>query len=150
MQRLKGKYIKATHLLNGSIFENALILIIEHNEKGNTGFIVNKPFHRRFNELVAFRHARPFPLFYGGPVEVEGLFFLHKKPDVIPLATPITTGVYYAGNFAEAVKNINNNNISEQEIKLLVGYCGWDAGQLAEEITEGSWEVVINHANLFT
>jgi putative transcriptional regulator len=149
MQNLKSCFLQATSLLKGSVFEKALILIIEDNEKGSTGFIVNQPFHRRFNELVEFRHSPSLQMYYGGPVEEEGLFFLHQRPDVIPNAIEITTGLYYAGSFAEAVKYINNKTINENQIKLLVGYCGWDAGQLNEEIAEGSWEIADNATFLF-
>jgi putative transcriptional regulator len=149
MQNLKGSFVKATSLLDDSLFKDALVLIIEHNKQGATGFIINKPFHRKFNELEEFRHSPALPMYYGGPVNEEGLYFLHCCADAIPDSEKIGVGIYYAGNFSQAVKAINNNSINSNQIKLLIGYCGWDAGQLEMEIKEGSWIIAPIEIKLF-
>jgi putative transcriptional regulator len=136
-----GKLLISTPALEGSIFEKTVVFITEHNEKGATGFIINKIFHRRFNELVEFRHSAPFPMYHGGPVDTEGLFFLHRQPELITEGKHIIDTIYFGGNFKLAVTGINNKSIQRGNIKLLVGYCGWDAEQLQAEITESSWQV---------
>jgi putative transcriptional regulator len=142
MYNYTGKLLISTPALEDSIFERAVIFITEHNENGATGFIINKIFHRRFNELVEFRHSAPFPMYRGGPVDKEGLFFLHRQPDFITAGKPITDTICFGGNFKQAVTGINNKSIPTTNIKLLVGYCGWDDEQLKAEIAEGSWQVM--------
>ena len=128
------------------LFDKAVIFITEYTTNGALGFVINKLFPRSFNELTEFKHARPLPLYYGGPVEQEHLFFLHRRPEVIEGGTAVTDNVYFGGNFKHAVQCNTNNSIADDDMQLFIGYCGWDAGQLEEEITEGSWLVVDNGA----
>lgn len=134
-----GQFIQSTSLLIGTIFDDCKILICDVNEKGAWGFIMNKPFPRKLNELVEFAHCLPYPLWNGGPVENEKLFFVHQRPDLIQGGTPIADNYFWSGDFQQAIQHINAFTINEHEIKLFIGYCGWDSEQLQEEIKEGSW-----------
>lgn len=134
-----GIVLRSTAELNGTFFEGALVLITEYNDKGAAGFVINKPFARTLNELEEFRHSPSFPLYDGGPVGREQLFFIHRRPDLIPGGQAIGNGMYFAGDFKEAIKAINNKSLLAADIRLFIGYCGWDAGELEAEITESSW-----------
>ncbi len=140
MRPQTGMLIRATALLNGTNFDNAIILITEYNEKGAVGFIVNKPFARKLNELEEFKHSPAFPLYEGGPVDTEHLFFIHQRPGVIQEGKFIGEDIYYGGNFKQAITAINNKSLTVSGIKIFVGYCGWNPGELDAEIAEGSWE----------
>lgn len=120
-------------------FKQAVIFITEYNPKGAMGFVVNKRFWRSFNELVEYKQSIAFPLFKGGPVDTEHLFFLHQQPHSVTDGTPITNTIYMGGNFEQAVALINQQTLTSNNIKLFVGYCGWDNNELEEEIQEGSW-----------
>lgn len=136
-----GATIKSTKDLNGTVFENATILLTEVNQNGAVGLIVNKPFHRKLNELAEFNSSPPVPLYNGGPVDTEHLFFIHQRPDLIPGGRAIGNNVFMGGDFTTAVNFINNQTLSSKDIRIFVGYCGWDAGELEAEIEEGSWIV---------
>lgn len=135
-------FLHSTALLNDSLFEKAIIFITEKNEKGAMGFVVNKLFPRPINELVEFKDSIPFPLFEGGPVDQEHLYFIHRRPDLIAGGDLIVNNIYLGGDFKSAMMYINNNTITEKDIRIFIGYCGWDYGELEEEIKEGSWRVV--------
>jgi len=105
------------------------------------GFVINKPYTRSFNELVEFGNCKAFILYEGGPVENESLYFIHRRPDIIDHSVLIADGNYLGGNFKQAVAHINSAVHPEADIKLFIGYCGWDPGQLDAEIAEGSWMV---------
>jgi putative transcriptional regulator len=137
-----GTFLISTPALQDSIFEKTIIFIAEYNEQGSLGFVINNVFPRTLNELVEFKHSKAFPLFDGGPVEKEGLFFLHRRADVIEDGKPVTNSVYMGGNFKQAVTCINNSSIQPNNIKLFIGYCGWNAGELEAEIAEGSWLIL--------
>jgi len=136
-----GIYIKSTAALIGSFFEDTTILLVEHNEAGSTGFVTNKPFGKSLNDLLEFNHAKPFPLMDGGPVDREHLFVLHKRPDLIEGGKQLTDGLYLGGNMEQVIEAINTNSVSDQQIQLFIGYCGWDVGELEAELEEGSWTV---------
>lgn len=136
-----GTFIKSTSLLDSSEFEEARIFITEHNARGTTGFVVNKLFPRLLNELEEFKKSPGFPLYEGGPVDKEHLFFIHKRPDLIKGGTTVANGIFLGGDFKEALDCINNKAIGGGDIKIFVGYCGWDYAQLEEEVEEGSWVI---------
>jgi putative transcriptional regulator len=139
MNNYTGKFISSTPALDDTDFEKAIIFIIEDNEKGATGFIINKLFHRALNRLVEFQQSIPFPLYAGGPVGQEGIFFLHRRPDIIEGGKHIAASIYLGGNIQQAIAAVNQHIIKGSDIKLFIGYCGWDDGQLNEELEEGSW-----------
>jgi putative transcriptional regulator len=136
-----GTILKSTVSLNNSIFENVLIVITEYNTTGSTGFVINKEFERPLHALQEFSHVRNFALYDGGPVDNKHLFFLHCRPDIIEGGEHIYDTFFWGGNFLQAVNAINNYSLTEAEIKIFIGYCGWDDGELEAEIEEGSWEV---------
>lgn len=144
-----GTVLISTPAMDDPEFRQAVLLVTEYNAAGAMGFVVNKPFPRVFNELVEFRHCAPFPLYKGGPVDQEHLFFIHRRPDLIEEGTPVLVPLYSGGNFKQAVAHINQAPHADQDLKLFIGYCGWDTGELETEITEGFWRIVPGTPDLF-
>lgn len=143
-----GRFIKSTPLLDGTYFEQAIIYITEHNANGAAGFVVNKPYARTLNQLEEFKHYPAIPLYEGGLVDTEHLFFIHRRPDIISGGTLVANNTYLGGNFKQAITHLNNNTLTSNDIKLFIGYCGWDADELEAEIAEGSW-VVMKEGQVF-
>lgn len=137
-----GTCIHSTTLLANTFFEQTQLFITEYNEKGAMGFIVNRLFPRSLNELEEFTTSTAFPLYEGGPVDTTHLYFIHRRPDLISGGTWIAGNTYLGGDFRTAVMHINRNTITTHDIKLLIGYCGWDYQELDSEIAEGSWAVM--------
>lgn len=128
--------------MDDPVFKDTRIIITSADDSGYSGFIYNKVFHRTLNELEEFRHSPKFPLYNGGPVDQDHIYFIHQRPDLVKEGTLITGNIYFSGNFQAAIKSINNGDITTSDIKLFIGYCGWDAGDLESEITEGCWEIL--------
>jgi putative transcriptional regulator len=137
-----GSFIKSTSLLDGSYFENSRIYIVEKNNEGAIGFIVNRPFGRSLNELKEFSKSKPLPLLEGGPVDQEHIYVVHSRPDLITGSKKISNNKYFGGSMQEVIHAINVKDVRENEIQLFLGYCGWDANELEMEIEEGSWTIV--------
>ena len=135
----RGKILISTPSLNDPNFDKVVIFIAEYNEKGALGFVINTLLPRTFNELTAYKHSPPLPIYEGGPVQKESVYFVHRRPDLITGGTQITDSIYLAGDFKQAVECMGNKTLPANDIKLFIGYCGWDEGELEEEITEGSW-----------
>jgi putative transcriptional regulator len=142
MKIAPGTLLVSTALLKGSLFEETVILLVECNEKGVIGFIINKLFPRKLNELVQFSSGSALNIFYGGPVDNEHLFFVHQHSEWIDESLPVSGKIGWGGNFEQALLYIREGFILEKEIKIFIGYSGWDVQQLKDEIAEGSWEVI--------
>lgn len=134
-----GNIIISTNLLDGTNFEKVVIVITEHNGKGTIGYVFNQLLPRTFNELEEFKHSIPVPLYAGGPVQTDMLYFMHCRPDLIADGQQVAGNVYIGGDFKKAVQLLNNGELSIMEARLYIGYCGWDVNELEDEIKEGSW-----------
>jgi len=144
-----GSIIQSTPLLHNSYFENSSIIITECNAQGAVGFILHRLFPRTLNELVEFQQAASIDLYIGGPVCDEQIYFLHTVPELG--GTPVTSTVFYGGDFTKAVALLSSGQLSHAQVKIFLGYCGWDTGDLEAEIAEGSWTITeITSAALFT
>ena len=144
-----GTILKSTAKMDDPVFANTTILITEYNEKGAMGFVVNNVYPRVLNELVEFQSSPAFPLFNGGPVDHEHLYFIHNRPDLIDEGVLIINGIYWGGNFKQVIENINAYKLTEEGIKIFVGYCGWDTNELEAEIKDGFWEVSKDTSDIF-
>lgn len=142
MKILNGQILKSTSLLNNTIFENTEILICENNQLGAWGFVINQPNDRGLNELVEFQMLPKFTLLKGGPMENEKLFFVHSLPHLIANGQALTDKLYFGGDFNEAIELIKKQEVSINDLKFFLGYCGWDYKQLEQELEEGSWILI--------
>lgn len=136
-----GTIIISTPSLQDPNFEKSVIIITEYNEKGAVGFVINKQFPRKLNELVEFSNTKPFALYAGGPVDTENLFVLHRAAGQVAESQYVFGKVYLGGDFKQIITCINKGTLTSNDVKIFIGYCGWDAGELEAEIAEGSWKI---------
>ena len=112
-----------------------------NEEEGTLGFILNQSSQFFLKDLVPDLWQADFPVFVGGPVEMDTIHFIHRCYDKMNSGEEIAEGIYWGGNFETLKILVNNYSISSTEIKFFLGYSGWSTGQLAEEITENTWIV---------
>ncbi len=140
----KGKLLIAEPSLTGDVsFNRSVVLLAEHNNEGSVGFILNKPLEYLISDLVKEINL-PFQVYNGGPVEQDNLYFIHKVPDLITNSIEISDGIFWGGDFEKTVDLINNETISEHDIRFFLGYSGWASLQLDEELSSNSWVIVKN------
>lgn len=140
----KGKLLIAEPSLTGDVsFNRSVVLIAEHNDEGSVGFILNKPLNYRMQDLVP-EILVPFPVYNGGPVEQDNLYFIHTIPHLISDSIEITSGIYWGGDFETTVTLINQQKINPDDIRFFLGYSGWASSQLDQELSSNSWIVVLN------
>jgi len=137
----KGRIIISEPFLPGNYFSRSTVLLVDYSPKGAVGFILNKPFETPITELFAdFPDYTP-EVFVGGPVGNDSLFYIHTLGDMIPGSTRVKDELYWGGDFEELKSVIAAGKVEPNQIKFFVGYSGWSAGQLDDEITENSWLV---------
>nr|WP_216861721.1 YqgE/AlgH family protein [Polynucleobacter alcilacus] len=127
-------------------FAGAVIYLFEHTERGAMGLVVNRPTEvdlaTLFDKIELKLEIAPLleqPVYFGGPVQVERGFVLHEpEPNaayssslVIPGGLTMTT----SKDVLEAVAS----GTGPKKFLMTLGYAGWGAGQLEEEITLNGW-----------
>ena len=140
----KGKLLIAEPSITGDVsFNRSVVLLAEHNDEGSVGFILNKPLEYDISDLITEIKV-PFKVFNGGPVEQDNLYFIHKVPNLIQGSIEISDGIYWGGDFEKTIELINDEVITENDIRFFLGYSGWDSLQLDQELSSNSWVVIRN------
>lgn len=134
-----GILLIADPFLKDPNFARTVILLCEHQEKGSFGFVINKLFDQQLDSLIPDVLLPDIPVYYGGPVQVDTIHFVHQLPDLITGGVEIVPGVYWGGQFDDVVGLLNKGLLDLQKIKFFIGYSGWTGGQLEEELKEKSW-----------
>ena len=135
----KGDLLFAEPSVIGDMnFNRSVILVVNHSEKGSVGFILNKKTNYNTSELIP-ELKYEFPIYNGGPVERENLYFIHCFPELIKDSVKIKNNIYCGGNFHKIIELINNNKIGKNQIKFFLGYSGWEESQLETELNSSSW-----------
>ena len=135
-----GNILIAEPFLKGKYFSRSVIFMVEQDHCGNVGFVLNKPMSYRASELVTELAGIDFPVYIGGPVETNQLYYLHSHPEVED-ALHIVDGIYWGGDFAMLTRLLQEKKIKADEIRFFAGYSGWGKGQLEAELEENSWMV---------
>ena len=119
-----------------------VVFICEHQDEGSFGFVLNKPYELTLDELITNFEGFPIPVYYGGPVQVDTIHFIHQYPELIPGGQEVLKGVYWGGDFEQVTRLIKNQEIDYNKIRFFIGYSGWSDGQLNDELQEKTWLTV--------
>jgi len=145
----KGQLLIAEMALTGDFsFSRSVIFLTEHNLEGTVGFILNKKLNLQLSDLLP-DIKDDFPVFKGGPVDQDNLYYIHKVPDLLPGSIPITKEIYWGGDFELLYEGLKNGTIPLDKIKFFLGYSGWMPYQLESEIDGNSWIVGENEFDIF-
>lgn len=124
-------------------FQQSVILLVEHNEEGSLGFVINKQCHLPLMELIDPPAGLEIPpaleAWVGGPVEPESGLIL-TLDERAPHGYALTAE-------AEALENMIQRSTSAESLlpdylypyRFLVGYAGWGPEQLDHELRNGAW-----------
>lgn len=138
----QGELLLSEPTMNDFHFGRSVILLIDHNDaEGSLGIIVNKPMNVRLNEIVDVFQDFDAPVYLGGPVAENQIFFMHTLGDLIPDSFKIMDGLYWGGD-TDTLNTLIATGIADQtNIRFFLGYSGWQAGQLGDELERNSWVV---------
>ena len=84
-------------------------------------------------------------IYYGGPVSVDTIHFIHKKNSFVIDSEKISNEIYWGKDFNEIIKLIRQKKVDINDVKFFIGYSGWDYDQLGRELDENSWLVLKNY-----
>ena len=135
----------ATPPLEDPNFDRTVVYVLEHQEDGALGVVINRPTEEtldapldRWSEL----QATPDSIFLGGPVEPDALIALAFANEPITETTEELSPV--SGRIASADLTTDPAFVAGRvgSVRIFRGYAGWGPGQLEGEIESGAWLVL--------
>ena len=144
MSPLVGRLLVATPLLVEPTFHRTVILLLDHNDEGALGLVVNRPLEVDVSAVLpgwqAFATA-PGRLYQGGPVQADSALGLVAVPgdDEDPLGVKRIIGSLGLVDLDTPPEVVAG---SVAGLRIFAGYAGWSGGQLEGEIGQGAWYVV--------
>lgn len=144
----QGCVLISEPFLQDSYFQRSVVLLVEYVDSRALGFVLNKKTDLLVNSFFPeLEDMPPMPIYIGGPVCPDRLFFVHTLGDlIIPDTVQVNENLFFDGDFKLLKSYILAGNSIEGKVKFFLGYSGWDKGQLQQEITQNSW--AISHTNL--
>ena len=143
-----GILLIADPFLKDPNFMRTVIFICEHQPVGSFGFVLNKLSEKTLDELMTGFDDYPIPIYYGGPVQMDTIHFLHQYPELIPGGKEVMSGIYWGGDFIKLSEMVKNKEIDLKKVRFFIGYSGWSNGQLGDELKEKSWLTVAATSDL--
>ena len=139
----KGRILISEPFLQNIYFQRAVILLVEHNQNGSMGFVLNKRTNLIVNNFFPEMKFFPdIPVYLGGPVHANHLFFIHALGnEIISDGVKVVDNLYFDGNFEALKRYIMQGCPVKGKVKFFLGYSGWGENQLTDEIAGDSWLV---------
>ena len=137
----KGKVLISEPFLQDNYFKRAIILLTEHSKEGSVGFVLNKPVNLQASEVINDFPKTDALISLGGPVNTNTLHYIHTLGDIIPGSVKVLDNIYWSGEFEIVKRLIESGNLAKEQIRFFLGYSGWHANQLDDELAENSWVV---------
>lgn len=138
---MKGHLLIAQPLLNDGFFNRSVVYLTDHNEEGSLGFILNFKTHFVLRDLRPQVKHGNFPIYEGGPVGKNQLYFLHNLGHNLTDSVQVDERLFFGGDFNELLHLIDHGKVKHNDIRFFAGYCGWEVGQLDNELKLKSWFV---------
>ena len=136
----KGDLIIADpSIVNDIQFNRSIILITSSSiENEVVGLIINKILDYKLKDIIPEINIE-FDVYDGGPVNKDNLYYIHKQGHLIPKSIKINQQLFWSGDFETIVDLINSKKITSKDIKFCLGYTGWSAKQLINEVRDDNW-----------
>ena len=146
-ESLRGHFLIASKNLRDRNFFKAVVLMLEHNDDGAMGVVVNHPMDVSVSTALSkhFERSRAGQcLLAGGPVEENALLILHNSTDYDQEHDPVVPGVF-VGTSPDVFEKVVESSLQDDDsgndfqFRIYAGYSGWGAGQLEQEMNHGDW-----------
>ena len=141
---LRDHFLLAMPALSEGIFSQSVTYICEHGESGAMGIVINQPLELSVEEIFEHLKIPPHgdfsksPVMAGGPVQIDHGFVLHRRcPRSWDASLKVTDEITLTTS-CDILRAIANDE-GPQEHLIALGYAGWAAGQLEQELAENSW-----------
>ncbi len=145
---LKNHLLIAMPSLQDHNFAKSVTLVCEHNPDGAMGIVINHPLDFSTKELLSHMEIPTSddqsqninPVFAGGPVQTDRGFVVHRAEQLWKSSIQLEDQISITTS-SDILHAIARHEVSNEAFVAL-GYAGWEAGQLEQELLENSWLTV--------
>jgi len=144
---LTGHFLIAMPAMADPYFARSVTYVCEHNAHGAMGVVINRPIDMKLDDLfgqikleLTNKDLGQTPVHFGGPVQIDRGFVLHQPVGQwqSTIAVSGDTGLTTSKDILEA----SAHGAGPQKMLVTLGYAGWAAGQLEEELAQNAWLTV--------
>ena len=128
-------------------FARTVTYIAEHNDQGALGIIINRPIDMTLSTLferidlpLESADIAGLPVFFGGPVQTDRGFVLHRPAGDWHSSLKVADEI--AMTSSKDILQALGSAGEPHEVLVALGYAGWSAGQLEQELAENAWLTV--------
>ena len=139
-----NQFLIAMPSLRDPNFSQTVTYICAHNEDGAMGLVINRPANCDLGEILAQMEMKPddqsiskIPVYQGGPVHTDRGFVLHEPNN--EWDSSINVSEFLNVTTSRDILHAIAESAGPQNYLIALGYAGWSAGQLEEEIKENAW-----------
>lgn len=145
-----GKLLVSSRGLGDPAFAESVVLLVDYDQHGAVGLMINRrtqePISHILRDVDTAKRGSDL-IYIGGPVELDAVFALlraQKKPD----AAALVLGEVYLVSAKSPLEKALATGSGDGDVRVYLGYCGWDAGQLQNEVRLGGWWIFDASANV--
>jgi putative transcriptional regulator len=147
---LTNQFLIAMPGMGDDTFSGAVVYLCEHTENGALGLVINKPIDIKLKNLfekvelpLEIESLAEQPVYFGGPVQTERGFVLHdRSPDTLPYSSTLSIPGGLEMTTSKDVLEALSNGGGPKRLLVTLGYSGWAAGQLEDELGRNGWLTV--------
>lgn len=142
----RGVFLYASPALRDPNFAETVVLLVHHEAGGAMGLVINRVTDTRAAEaLPAIKALRDLLVYQGGPVSPEAMIALVRASRPPRESVRVLEDVYMTGR-REDLESAARSGAALERVRLYLGYAGWGAGQLENEVKLGGWVVTAGSA----
>ena len=138
----RGMFLLAAPRLRDPRFAQTVVLLLEYDETGALGLVINRPTEASLHDVLAtpLPNSEGHAVFAGGPVELRRLIALLRSPVAVDGAERLFGDVHASGSM-DTLRRMLERDGHAADVHAYLGYAGWAPGQLDAEIARGDWIV---------
>lgn len=138
---LRNHFLVAMPQLKDPNFESSLVYLCEHSDEGAMGIVVNRPTGLALSEMLE-QLGLDIPkgaqsVYTGGPIQVERGFVLHNGGDRWQATLEVAPGIQVTTS-RDILEDLSRGD-GPEDCLVALGYAGWSAGQLEQELVDNAW-----------
>jgi len=144
---LTNHFLIAMPAMDDPYFSRTLIYLAEHNDQGALGLIVNRPIDldlaslfEKIDIALEAPNVGRLPVFFGGPVQTDRGFVLHRPVGDWQSTLAVTSEIGLTSS-RDVLQALGKDG-KPSDIMVTLGYSGWGAGQLENELAQNAWLTV--------